>query len=435
MDFFIKRRIKNPKKIGFWGMAFVKLLGSVRVTVLLSSINDLILYSSHEILHHDRQIEQSSTANLSYFFSIIIFNFCILDLVRVFIQLKNFEPVQFIILNKIILELKRKAKLLQYKSKQEKIEMEAKGLEIEKKKLTEIKKFSSFCHSKIILSTGMTTMMMIEDLKLPYLNPKLSVFYIRYTQILRTVAFELLIASLQPLPKLQISLILLVQTLMLFNTLYCVFYKNCFESFFWSIVFVFDELSIWAFLLLISQLEFLGRESFKVELWMRIQILCICLIVLSTVLNLVVMVFNTILNALIVFFSCSFRKGSFGEKKSRNEIFEISEILQKNFKIKIEKIECIKKKIREEFGEGEKNNAEIENKKEVKIEKDVPVEPKIEDKNTRQPRIFDARLRSKGNFLTDKPIPVVPYSSKRRGNKKKSMFKEGFQELWDKFAD
>lgn len=456
IEYQLKRRVENPKRLNPYFLHFFRFIDSVRVVVFFSTLNDLILFTSHEILHHDMEIEQSSSASLSYFFSILIFNFCIVDLLRTYKQLRCFNPVEFAILNKLILKYKRKMKIFKEDSRL-KIKKADEIVKFGyKQKMKKFKNFISFCNTKILYKFGMTNLMMIEGLKLEHLGSKSGFIFLRFYQIIRTIIFELAISSLQMLPKLQVSVILLVQTLFLVFTIYCVFYKKCFEGLLWPAVFIVDEFSIWLFLVVVALLEFFQRNSFSVDFWMRLQIICICLIVISTVANMVVMTINFFFGSFFSFFGFFYYRGGISDKLLLRDFNEINEVVKNSYGVDEENLKKIEIKIIKEFELKELSSGREKNRSDAKIPVNndyenatLPrkkVEKEIENNNSHRndKRIKTHKIHSRSpawqcqardDFTNrrDKFIPKVPYGSTKRKsrNKKRPIFKKGFQELWD----
>lgn len=120
----MKRKIKNLKNLKFYQFQFIKLLDSTRAVIFFSSINDVVLISAHEILHHDLRIEQSSTAALSYKFSLLIFFICLFDFIKIYRILKNFNPIQYLILKKNIVKFRYLKKITKkiFKKKKKRFE-------------------------------------------------------------------------------------------------------------------------------------------------------------------------------------------------------------------------------------------------------------------------------------------------------------------------
>lgn len=222
-----------------------------------------------------------------------------------------------------------------------------------KKDLKEYKKVTEmriFCQKKLVYNVGMIQIALTDGLKPEKLDSKKIHFYYRFLQIFHVLLFELFISSLQPTPKIQITLILGTQIIFFFTTLYCVAWKGIFDNMFWSIVSVLDELCILSFLALVAVMEFLQRENISVEFWTRMQLISIYFVIFSSGVNIIVMGLQLIYAFFEGFFSFFWFKNSFGEKLSRSEINDIEEVLEKEFLVSKEMVEKFDIELMEEFG-------------------------------------------------------------------------------------
>lgn len=84
-----KKKIARGIEINYSHLIMINLIDSVRTSIFYSTIYDIGIYTIHELLHHDLNIEQSSLAKVSYSMSVLVFIVCTFGLVQAFTSLKN----------------------------------------------------------------------------------------------------------------------------------------------------------------------------------------------------------------------------------------------------------------------------------------------------------------------------------------------------------
>lgn len=365
LEWHLKRKIKNAKSLTYTDFIFIKILDSIRNSLFMSSMTNLILFSSHEILHHDIQIEQSSSSRLSYYFSCICFNICIFDLTKIYFQLVDFKPLRVIKYERVFLRVQSDKKMMELEKKDLKKEIkmlekrakknggDRKTQKREKKlkrkfekivrKVEAMKKAGNYLIKNWIYAIGTTPTTLLIGIKLEYLDIDTWARFYRYAKLIKSALFEIFISSLQMLPGTQISLIFVTQLLSFFHTIYYVFYKNVLRSFWLSLVEILSELSMLVFLTMGMIMHFNSREGINFDLWVRLQFACVFLVIFSSFANIIVAFFLTLGGGLWNFAKIISYRGFFGSKWDSYRVEEIERILQKkgietNKKLTVEKL-------------------------------------------------------------------------------------------------
>ena len=69
----------------------INVLDMIKTSIFYSSVDDVALFTVHELLHHDVTIEQTSMAKVSLIFSVIVFLLTSFELVNAFYSLYTFR--------------------------------------------------------------------------------------------------------------------------------------------------------------------------------------------------------------------------------------------------------------------------------------------------------------------------------------------------------
>ena len=110
---------------------------------------------------------------------------------------------------------------------------------------------------------------------------------VKLFSVLKTILFSLLINSVQMMPRIQITVILGIQLIYLIYIFWAVFKRKIFSNFFFGLVEIMSEVSIFVFLLIGTLITYMGREAMSVSYSTTIQIIAIFMVLFATVLNLV----------------------------------------------------------------------------------------------------------------------------------------------------
>lgn len=299
----------------------------MRTTVFLSSLNDLILLSCHEILHHDLNIEQSSTARLSYYSALFTFTMCCIEILRIRNRLNEFQGEKFLMLKKKILEFDYEGKIEKEELKFLRKKKESKEIIEEKeKKIESIEEEIDLCERRVAYNFDTITLTMIEGIEEKFLLKKDKRIFYRYFQILKIFITEILISSLQIFPKAQIFLISVTQFIFLIYTIKVVLCRGIFKSFLWSLVIIIDEICVMGFLYLVSLMEFYQREEFSVESWTRTQIFSIYFVLISSLVNITVMGIIFLHNVGWSLLDFIYKEDDLQMKMNRKRVNDIQEI-------------------------------------------------------------------------------------------------------------
>jgi len=133
---------------------------------------------------------------------------------------------------------------------------------------------------------GMSQMFFIVGLELQ----KCELFVLRSVKmlsVLKIILFCLLINCLQTLPLAQITIILLIQILFTIYIFWASIIRRIFSNFFFALVEILTELSIFSFLLIGAILKYIGRDGMSQRTSTMMQLIAIFLVLFATLLNLI----------------------------------------------------------------------------------------------------------------------------------------------------
>lgn len=185
----LKQNVKNPDKLTTFDYYFVKLVDSFSSILILSGIYDFTLYCSHEILHHDINIDQTSQTNVSYYQSVLCLTLVLIEIISMFEGLRKLN------LNKITNYETKVNEIKEYivdKSKSHTNRLNAKSRLMYYKRRYEY-------------DLGAMILFFTKGIKVQHLK-KWTGRYYRFALIMKLVLFEIMIVSLQMMPKTQLML-------------------------------------------------------------------------------------------------------------------------------------------------------------------------------------------------------------------------------------
>lgn len=228
--------------IDYW---YVRIMDSVLHTLLLSSIFDIVLLTSHQILHQknvSHLIKNSGFYNLSYCLSCLTFLMVSLEMTYFWFSLRCLDPI---LLKQFNDRKKRAYKLLENNIKH----ISRTELDLLKLKIKHYVETMQYLY-------GSGVDFFIRDMNIPTLHlfiPK----YLKFVIFLKTLIFEVLISSLQMLSGFQIYFMTSIQALVLSMLIYGLFTK-AFSAWYHTIGDLFIETTVFLFLLLGSLNRFNG---------------------------------------------------------------------------------------------------------------------------------------------------------------------------------
>lgn len=80
----MKSNIKNPDTLTTFDFYYCKLVDSFSTVLILSGIYDFTLYCTHEVLHHDLYITQTSQTNVSYYQSVVCLLLVLVEIILMY---------------------------------------------------------------------------------------------------------------------------------------------------------------------------------------------------------------------------------------------------------------------------------------------------------------------------------------------------------------
>lgn len=190
----LKANVKNPDNLSILDFYFVGIVDSISTILILSSIYDFTLYCGHELLHHDMSLNQTSLTSSSYYQAILCFILLSIEIINMYSGIKYLRVKTIEKYESKVAELKKQ--MLEPKmSEQNKLKIKARLL---------------YYKRRYTYKMGSMMIYFTRGIK-PHHLRKLSGRYYRFVLMLKYTLFEVLIVSLQALPLLQLSLLLLVQ--------------------------------------------------------------------------------------------------------------------------------------------------------------------------------------------------------------------------------
>jgi hypothetical protein len=184
----LKKYIKKVHKLKTFDYWYVKILDSALHTILLSNIFDMVLLTSHQILHQknvNHVIKDFAFYNLSYYISCITLLMVSVEVTYFWISLRSFNPLVLRQFN----ERKQKAyKMLENNAKY----VSPKELDLWKLKIKHYIQTMEYMY-------GPGVDFFVKEmniLKLHKFIPK----YLKFILFVKMLIFEVLITSLQVLP-------------------------------------------------------------------------------------------------------------------------------------------------------------------------------------------------------------------------------------------
>lgn len=180
------RRVHRLQTLDYW---YIKIVDSALHTILLSNIFDIILLTSHQILHQknvNHIIKDFAFYNLSYYISCIALLMVSLEVVYFWSSLREFDP-------QVLREFNER-KLKAYKM----LENNVKNVGIKELELWKLKIKHYIQTMEYIYGPGVDFFVKeMNILKLHFFIPK----YLKFILFSKMLVFEMLITSLQMLPE------------------------------------------------------------------------------------------------------------------------------------------------------------------------------------------------------------------------------------------
>lgn len=242
-----KRKIRKAHTLDQKHLMMVNLVEMIRTSIFFSSVYDVALYSVHELLHHDLSIQQSSLARMSYISALAVFLLATFELMTSFEVLRNFNVAKY---EKIIAD---KAKVEKSISDQ--------TLKLEER-WKYVKKIDNF-ERNFGYIYGMNQMFFLTGLDVPKV-PTMLLRGVKYFSMMKIVVFSILINCLQTTPRIQITIIVLIQLVYTVYVVWTCLVRRIYSSIFFALVEFMSEVSILFFLLIGAIIKYVGRDRMDV---------------------------------------------------------------------------------------------------------------------------------------------------------------------------
>lgn len=275
----MKSNIRNPENLTTFDYYYVKLIDSFSTVLLLSGIYDFTLYCSHELLHHDLYIDQTSQTNVSYYQSMVCLLLVFVEIIGMFHGIKKLklERIQryenkvkeikaYIInkKNKLSYRLQAKARLNYYKRRYE-------------------------------YDMGSMMIYFTKGIKAQYLQKWTGRFY-RFALLMKLIVFEIFIVSLQMLPKSQLMLMTTAQLVVIIIIGKALFFDRIYTHKFFGFMDLITELTIFFYLVIGNLSTYLGEDTIGRSNWTKIQLYEIYLILFTAGMNIIQVLYNACLS-------------------------------------------------------------------------------------------------------------------------------------------
>ena len=275
----IQREIRNPTKLSVFDFYFVKVVESLNSLVILSGIYDFTLYCSHEILHHDIRVKQLSTVRISLLQAYICLTLVVIEVVLIYQQIHTLNFV----------------KIQKFHKKVESIKDYIKNEKDTIKNRKAAKERLNYYKLRFEYRYGAMLRFFIEGIKPEKLNTFIG-RYLKFFMMLKLVIFEVLIVSLQMLPKAQITLLLLCQLYTMGLVFWAVFINRVYSTWAYGFVDLLIEVTITLFLIIGAITSYSDNPASAIEpkLFQRIQIWMIWLIMVVAGVSVIRVIANSI---------------------------------------------------------------------------------------------------------------------------------------------
>ena len=274
MSEHFKKKIRTAAVLEYSHLLVVDIIEMVRTSIFYSAIYDIALYSVHELLHHDLTIPQQSLAKSSYAVALGVRAIAIMELHVSYNTLKNFDVEKFLKENE---KKKETDKIIS----DEKVDIKTRYDAMLQR--DEFEKQFNYVF-------GMSLMFFIAGLETTRMKP-FALRAVKYWSIMKIVVFFLLINTLQTMPILQVTAILIIQLVYSIYIVWAGLVKRIFLNFIFALVEFISELAILFFVGIGCLLTYVGKENLNQNTSTLIQLIAIFFILFSTVVNLIYSLF------------------------------------------------------------------------------------------------------------------------------------------------
>lgn len=287
----LKSKVPNPQKLTKIHFIAYGIIDSMKNSIFYSTLNEVALYSVHEILHHDLTVEQDSLAKLSYLITVLVFTLVVYDLIYIIMNLFYLKPIKL----KKSQDWRKNLEVI--------VEDDATSL----KEKVNCLRIQEIFEKNFSYYFGVSRIYLVLEL-----NPdKLKSFWMKAPKlfsILKFTFFGILINSLQNLNRLQVIVIFLIQISHLIYLVIVVFCKKVYSKMIFGIIELTTELCLTFFLIVGLVLEFIPRNKMSLSFYTILQTGSIFLILIGTLANVISAIISLILVAIKIHSVAKFGK-------------------------------------------------------------------------------------------------------------------------------
>lgn len=227
---------------------YVKIVDSFSTVLLLSGIYDFTLYCSHELLHHDLYINQTSDTNVSYYQSMLCLLLVFMEIINMVNGIRN--------LDLILIE--------RYEKKVKKIQDYIIDKTNTRSNRLLAKNRLNYYKMRYEYELGAKMIYFTKGIQAKYLQKWTGRFY-RFALMVKLIFFEILIVSLQMLPKTQLMLMTSAQIVAIIIIAKALFSDKVYTHKFFGFMDLFTEVTIFFYLAIGNISTYLGKKI-QVEL-------------------------------------------------------------------------------------------------------------------------------------------------------------------------
>ena len=308
-EVIFKSKMKSMRKMTGFDLRVVIIADKIRSSLFLSSVYDIALYSTHELLHHDLKVDQSYASLTSYIISTVVLLLIVGDLVRILWMLKSQKISKFVKVDKFRRNVQKvlDSEVVSASEKKEILEVEAMFL----------REFPFKFSAEICFFTNGLNFALCKDF---------SSFGINLISLCKALLMVVIVNSFQVLPLTQLLLVLGVQITFFVYLVHKVFWKRVFIRKQLGYLEVVSEFCILVFLGFGLIFSLFGREGLPQHFRVTLQTSSIVILMIGSLLNIY---FAVILSIDEIFYFYYLIKTTFQKLTINKELKNLDEFREK----------------------------------------------------------------------------------------------------------
>ena len=298
----IKSKVKNHERLTNFDFKFVSITESYIHLILFADIFDFALYGCHQILHQNLSKEYSTSFHkVSYAFALLLVFLVICEVIGFYLTLKNLDCQFLVSFEKIYAQ----------------IEQSIRKEDIREKLKNRYKEKIQIYEDKKKYKMGVCALFFTQGIKPKKLNQFLAK-WLRFMILVKMIFFEVMIVSLQNLPKFNICLMLTIELIVVTAIFHSIFISRIYNDWITALTDFLIELNLALFFLLATMIEFSkGEQKQKIQKFQKFQIFLTYLILLTTVINMFAVICSLVKTGIMTMRKRKLRKKSLSSVKPK----------------------------------------------------------------------------------------------------------------------